>query len=139
MIGLDTNILLRWLIDESIWPDDAPHQTQLVADLVATGGERFFVNAVVLAETTWVLGQSMGQPRQVVADVVNRLLEASNVEIDQRVAVTAAVKSFAEGPAEFADHLLGQINRVAGCRTTVTFDRKASKSDLFSKLDPAGN
>ena len=59
MIGLDTNVLLRGLIGESVWPDDNPGRTQRVADLILDSGETFFVNNVVLAETVWVLAHAM--------------------------------------------------------------------------------
>jgi len=35
---------------------------------------------------------------------------------------------------DLADGLLGLRNRVAGCETTITFDRRAATSDLFAMV-----
>ena len=84
MIGLDTNVLLRWLIDESVWPDDAPGQARAARDLIVESGETFFVNHVVLIEMAWVLLNPMGQPKHVLVEIVERLLSSSNVVVDRR-------------------------------------------------------
>ena len=93
MIGLDTNVLLRWLVDESVWPDDAPEQTALVAETLSRRDERFLVNAIVLAEATWVLAKPLQQRKPVLVTVVDRLLGAANIVVDPREAVEAAFAS----------------------------------------------
>ncbi|MFN6942408.1 MAG: hypothetical protein ACK4OG_10460 [Parvibaculum sp.] len=45
MIGLDTSILLRWLIEE----DGAYKQSERAAEIILESGETFFVNNIVLA------------------------------------------------------------------------------------------
>lgn len=136
MIGLDTNVLLRWLIDDSIAPDDASAQTDLVMQTILDSTETFFVNHVVLAETMWVLRNKAGQSRDVVSDIADRLLHSANIEIQDRRVVEAAIDSYRREPGDFADHLIGQVNRAARCATTLTFDRKASKSQtLFKHLN----
>ncbi len=134
MIGIDTNILLRWLLDDSIVPDDAPHQTNLVLRLVLEEEESFFVNHVVIAETIWALKNKVGQSKAVIEEVMRRLLSSFNVEIDRKDTVEEALASFLAHPGDFADHLIGKINRHAGCRTTMTFDKAATKSPDFTQL-----
>lgn len=135
MIGLDTNVLLRWLIDDSIVPDDDPTQTDLVNHAILDSDDTFFVNHVVLAETMWVLRNRAGQSKELVCEIASRLLHTSNIEVQDRRVVEAAIASFAREPGDFADHLIGQINRAARCTTTLTFDRKASKTPtLFKRL-----
>lgn len=134
MIGLDTNVLLRWLIDETVWPDDAPEQTAQIAEMLARPDARFFVNAVVMAETVWVLAKPLAQRKAVLVSVIERLLNASNIVVDHREAAEAALTDWRHGRAEFPDHLIGAINRAAGCRTTLTFDRKAMRSANITRL-----
>jgi predicted nucleic-acid-binding protein len=134
MIGLDTNVLLRWLISVRLWPDDAPEQTRAAARLLEDSRQRFFINHVVLAEVVWVLDQGLKQPRADIVDVVGRLLRASNVAIDRSAIVEEALSAFAAEPGDFADHLIGALNAAAGCQTTYTFDRKASRNMRFSRL-----
>lgn len=134
MIGLDTNVLLRWLLDASIAIDNAPAQSELVTRTIMESGETFFVNHVVLAETIWVLRNKVGQSRKVIEDVITRLLNSSNVETDSPDVVRSALAAFVAGKADFADYLIAEINRDAGCTSTLTFDRKAAKHSSFSKL-----
>ncbi|MES1989721.1 MAG: type II toxin-antitoxin system VapC family toxin [Pseudomonadota bacterium] len=134
MIGLDTNVLLRWLLDVSIVIDDAPTQSALVTRTIMESGETFFVNHVVLAESIWVLRNKVGQSRTVIEEIVTRLLNSSNVETDNPDVVRLALVAFVAGKADFADYLIAEINVDAGCASTLTFDRKAAKHSSFSKL-----
>lgn len=134
MIGLDTNILLRWLLDDSIVADDAPAQTDLVARTILESGETFFVNDIVLAETIWVLRNKVGQSRKVVEEIVNRLLGSTNVETANPKVIRRALDAFVKGKADFADYLIAELNAEAGCTTTLTFDNKAARHSSFSKL-----
>ncbi|MEL6464988.1 MAG: type II toxin-antitoxin system VapC family toxin [Pseudomonadota bacterium] len=135
MIGIDTNILLRWLLDESISDDDAPHQTALVSAHILDGKETCFANAVVVAETLWVLAHPMKQPKAVLVDIVERLLASFNVEVSEPQAVHVALDAYRTGNAGFVDYLIGEINAKAGCTTTLTFDKKAAKSERFTLLN----
>src|SRR5262245_31885016 len=82
MIGIDTNILLRWLLDDSV-AEDAPHQAALVSKLIVESKETFFVNHVVIAEAVWVLRHRAGQPKKAIAEILNRLLNSFNVKVDR--------------------------------------------------------
>ena len=132
--GLDTNILLRWLLDDSIVSDDSPEQGKLVSDLVLGSNEAFFINHVVISETIWVLQNRAGRSKRIVAEVMDRLLLSTNVVVDKREVVEAALTSYRSLPGDFPDHLIGEINAAAGCRDTVTFDKAASKSPRFTEL-----
>lgn len=136
MIGLDTNVLLRALISDKVWPDDHPGQTQAARDLVRDGTAIFYVNQIVLAETVWVLTQPMEQPKAVVVGILQALLASANVVIAERDAVASAVSAYQEGKPGFADHLIGHVNRMAGCETTVSFDKDTKHSPTFRRLTP---
>ncbi|KQP50927.1 hypothetical protein ASG40_13510 [Methylobacterium sp. Leaf399] len=136
MIGLDTNVLLRWLVDETVWPVDNPEQVADATRILSDPNERFFVNTVVLAEVVWVLNKPLQQRKSVLVDLLRRLIEASNVEIERRDAAADAIARFAAGGGGFSDHLIGAINRHGGCDTTLTFDRKAVQAADFTRLGP---
>lgn len=134
MIGLDTNVLLRWLVDETVWPDDAPDQTAKAAETLSRRDAQFFVNTVVLTETIWILSRPLRQQKATLAALVQRLLDSANIVIDHREAAEAARAIWSKGRGGFADHLIGEINRSVGCKTTLTFDRKAEPADAFTHL-----
>ena len=138
MIGLDTNILLRWLIDESIWPDDNPGQTAAVARLLGDEQQLFFINTIVLSETLWVLLNPMRQPRAIVLSVLDRMLGLANVEIQQRDAVSAARAAMDSHKGGIHDRLIAAINAHGRCAFTVTFDKVASRTPGFKLLETEG-
>lgn len=130
MIGLDTNILLRWLIDE----DGSDSQSKLAAEIIIESNETFFVNNIVLAETIWVLRNKVGQSRKSVEQIVARLIASANVELEDDGTVRRALDAFVQGKADFADYLIAEVNAAAGCTTTLTFDRKAAQHSSFSRI-----
>lgn len=129
MIGLDTNILLRWLLDD----DSASGQSD-AARIILESNETFFVNNIVLAETVWVLRNKAGQSRKVIETIVMRLIASANVEMESENTVHRALDAFVGGKADFADYLIAEVNAAAGCSTTLTFDRKAAQHPSFSRL-----
>lgn len=134
VIGIDTNILLRWLIDGSIRDDDAPRQTDLVSEMILGGNETCFANVVVIAETLWVLANPMRQPKSVQIEVAKRLLSSFNVEVSEREAISGAIAAFDHSSAGLIDCLIGEMNSLAGCKTTITFDKKAARMPGFTLL-----
>jgi len=129
VIGLDTNILLRWLLDD----DSASGQSD-AARIILESNETFFVNNIVLAETVWVLRNKAGQSRKVIETIVLRLIASANVEMESENTVHRALDAFVGGKADFADYLIAEVNAAAGCSSTLTFDRKAAQHPSFSRL-----
>lgn len=137
MIGLDTNVLLRWIVDDPLIATQNDRQRELAIDLIENSGQRFFINQIVLAETIWVLRRKVKHESSVIAGLVERLLQMSDVVVQDATSVAVAVQAFRSSPGDFADHLIGAVNAAEGCRTTMTFDRAASRSAHFSLLgDP---
>jgi predicted nucleic-acid-binding protein len=133
MLGIDTNILLRTILPAASSKEDAA-QMALVAEMISDSKETFFVNHVVLIETIWVLRKSLKYSNEVIASFVRQLLGMSNVLVYDEAIVGAALDTFTEFRGDFSDHLIGEINRQNGCRTTFTFDRAAARSPNFSEL-----
>lgn len=130
MIGLDTNVLVRFLVG------DERRQCELamrVIDDAAKGGRACFISVVVLCEVVWVLESAYGYRRHEIADVLERLLSARQFVVDAKDAVYPAVKAYRQGKADLADYLIGRLNRTAGCEVTVTFD-KTLKDDAHFRM-----
>jgi predicted nucleic-acid-binding protein len=137
MRGLDTNVLVRFLTA------DEPNQSQTARRLVETAeaeGERLHVSLLVLAELVWVLrGARYGCSRAEVAVALDALLDATVFEIQDRDLVRRATTAFRNGPADFSDYLIGEMDRRAGCTTTLTFDRRLLTTEGFGEpADEAG-
>jgi predicted nucleic-acid-binding protein len=131
MIGVDTNVLLRAFADE-----DDPHTArarQLLTRLEADG-EVAWVNHVVLCEFAWVLERSKRFSRSELADLIATIASTRLLTIADRDAVEQAVQLYKDSRADFADALIGVLNRRAGCATTYTFDRRAAATADFSAV-----
>lgn len=120
MIGLDTNVLLAWILAGQSRPLPAASAYRL--------------NVVVLAELVWVLTRRLKHTRSFACGVLADLLEAADVVIDRRELVALALNEYRKGPADFADYLIGYDNEDAGCRTTVTLDKDAGRHPAFTLL-----
>lgn len=119
-IGLDTNVLVRFLTRD----DEAQFRAaDAFFGRLSNAGDEAFVNVVVLCELVWVLESAYGLERAAVVEVLRRLLDTAQLEIEDRELVAEAVEVFAKGRAGLPDFLIGVRNRAAGCDATVTFDR----------------
>jgi predicted nucleic-acid-binding protein len=127
VIGVDANVLLRWMVD------DDPGQAERASALL-NSGEVIWVGEVVLAEIAWVLSTSYRKTRAQVAETLQLMLALPLVRIDRETVVRSALAAYAAGGGGFADHLIGAGNAASGCRTTFTFDRAAAKGPTFTSL-----
>ncbi|MFQ6016870.1 MAG: PIN domain-containing protein [Kiloniellaceae bacterium] len=128
MIALDTNVLVRYLVEDDV------RQAALAAKLIetlCTKDDPGFVNRIVLCEVVWVLESAYGYPRATVADTIDKLLRTAELEIDAGEAAWSALGAYRAGAADFADAFIGRLNRSAGCSGTATFDRAAAKLEDF--------
>jgi predicted nucleic-acid-binding protein len=82
----------------------------------------------------WVLRSVYRLPRNEIADALERVVDARQFEIESRDSVRAALNRFRSAPGDFSDYLVGERNRRAGCRTTMTFDRALLGSPLFEGI-----
>lgn len=121
-LGVDTNLLVRLAVD-----DDA-RQGALVQLLLQRLGEDdvLFVNAAVVLELHWVLGKGYGFSEDRVLNFLQALLENRSFELADYEAVGNALDLCRRTHVDFSDAFLAELNRVAGCRSTLTFDRKAA-------------
>jgi predicted nucleic-acid-binding protein len=128
VIGLDTNVLVRYLVR------DDPAQTR-IADRIIEGaedaGEPVFVNHVVLSELVWILARSYRFNRTRIAEVLEGMLSAPTLAFEGKDCALGALRDFQDGTADYSDCLIGRKNRAAGCETTVTFDAEAVKMPGF--------
>lgn len=124
MIGLDTNVLVRYVMQDD--PRQSPRATRLMESLdpQAPG----FVSLVVLVELVWVLKGNYGLDRRQVATVLETLLRSKEVVIDRAELVAQALQRFAGAGADLADALIERLAAASGCETTFTFDAGAVKS-----------
>lgn len=131
MIGIDTNVLVRFL---TLDDEEQVERVERLIDEALARSEPLHIDSIVLCETAWVLRSVYGLSREEVAGALERIVDARQFSIEDRDSVRRAVASFRSGPGDFADYLIGERNRRIGCRTTMTFDQPLGSSPLFEGL-----
>lgn len=122
MIGLDTNVLVRYLAqDDAV---QAARATELIESLDET--EPGFVSIVVLVELHWVLRQAYGVSATDAAVITERLLRARELVVQDADVMRRALRHASSG-VEFPDAVIGELGAAAGCTATVSFDRRAAR------------
>ena len=128
MIGLDTNVLARYLAQ-----DDARQSTVATRLIekelsIASPG---FVSLVVIAELCWVLHRLYSATMDELVAMLEDLLGTPQFQLERREVVQAAIQRFKESnnrKSGITDALIAQIAVSAGCTHTVSFDKSAVRS-----------
>jgi predicted nucleic-acid-binding protein len=131
MIGIDTHVLLRLVVR------DDPAQGQAAARLlteVEARGEPVRVALITLAEAAWVLQRRYRYSRTALREAISLILAANPLLVEHADLVEHALRVHEQSKADFADILIGLLNRQAGCRTTYSFDRAATGLDTFTAV-----
>lgn len=121
MIGLDTNVLVRYLVQDD--DDHSPRARRLVDSL--DDQHQGFISVVALAEVHWVLRSAYRVSRKEAAAIVGELLRAQELVLQAPDAVRGALARMGDD-VDFADALIGELGDAAGCDWTATFDRRAA-------------
>jgi predicted nucleic-acid-binding protein len=129
MIGLDTNILVRYLTrdDESQW--------RQAADLIQQNQPCFITN-IVLCELVWVLrGANYRFQKSEIISALEAMLHSAAFEFESRSTLDQALQQYKQGKADFSDYLIGATSRQAGCTATASFDGKLKGEKGFRWLN----
>ncbi len=124
MIGLDTNVLVRYIMQDDA--KQSPKATRLIESL--TTDAPGFVSLMSIVELGWVLSSAYGLTRQQVTQALELLLRTKEVVIDHADQVLKALRVFKASSADFADCLIERSAASAGCDRTMTFDVGAAKT-----------
>jgi len=129
MIGLDTNILVRYLTeDDSVQSAKA---TEIIEQRL-TASNRGFVSIVTMAEIVWVLDRAYGLSDKEITAAIERMLQVEVLLIENEQQVFAAMIALKRGQGAFADALIAELGAKAGCTHTLSFDKKALRLPGFT-------
>ena len=124
MTGLDTNVLVRYIMQ-----DDAKQSalaTRLVESLSTDAPG--FVPLVSVVEMAWVLAGAYDLGRLQLAAAIEGLLRTKEIVVERADTVWRALRAYQSGSADFADCVIERSAAAAGCERTCTFDRAAART-----------
>ena len=122
MLAVDTNVLIRALVDDP----GQPAQVKAAKALIKRAGE-VFISQIVQVETVWVLEAVYGLKRNDIVKVLDTLALNSAYHIEHEHLFVDALGMFRNNKADFADYLIlaaAQNEDIA----LATFDKRLSKS-----------
>jgi len=121
MIGLDTNIIVRYLTHDD--PAQTPRAVKLIDSLSPESPG--FLSLVVVAELAWVLEVSYRFRKKEIEEALRILLQSKELVIERAEIVFQALRKFSHSRADFSDCLIERTGHAAECQHTFTFDRSA--------------
>lgn len=131
MIGIDTNVLVRYIAQ-----DDAAQSaqaTQLI-EQVCSAQAPGFIGVVVLVELAWVSESCYGATRAEVVEILRRILSIRQLVVQEAELVWKALRLFESGKADFSDCVIERTANATGCTKTMTFDQKAAATGGMTLL-----
>jgi len=122
MIGLDTNVLVRYVTH------DDPVQTAAAVKVIGSLSPDApgFVSLVAIAELVWVLEAAYKFQKGEIEQVLETLLRSRELVIEQAEVAWQALRRFSASRADFSDCLIERCGHAVECQYTATFDRRAA-------------
>ena len=131
MIALDTNIVIRFLVR------DDEKQSQLVYRRFKQAERRrelLFVPLPIMLETIWVLESLYNLTRGEIIGAIEDLMLMPIFQFQNYGALQKFLVSARQESTDLSDLLIAHSCRASGCKQVLTFDKKASRSQLFQLL-----
>lgn len=133
MIALDTNILVRAIVDEEN-ANAATREQQQHAQALLVSGQQLFIAVTVVEELEWVLRGVYGMSREEeVAALFDDMLAVENLVLDRAAAIKQAVAWYRDG-LDFSDAL--HLAQSSLCTGLATFDERFAKRAQRLNLQP---
>ncbi|MGB8339475.1 MAG: PIN domain-containing protein [Burkholderiales bacterium] len=124
MIGIDTNVLVRYIAQDDV------AQSRRAVTLIekeCSADKPGYVGLVVLVEVVWVSESVYRAAKEEVTEIVRRILSIKQLAVQDAETAWKALRLFESNNADFADCLLACTAVSAGCGSVVTFDKQAAK------------
>jgi predicted nucleic-acid-binding protein len=128
MIGLDTNVIIRYLTQDD--KKQAAKANKLI-DNELSASSPGFITLITLVEVVWVLESCYGQPKEKVIEIIHSLLTTKQLLLESADLAYMALKRFVAGGADFSDALIAVISENKGCETVATFDKKGKSVGML--------
>ena len=131
MKALDTNVLVRFLVQ------DDRRQAEIVYRVFREAEESkdtLFVPLLVVLEVFWMLESVYEIPRVDILDAIHELILMPILEFEAQPAILNAISQARKTRMDLSDLLIAHSARSSGCESVLTFDKRASDSELFERL-----
>jgi len=132
MIGLDTNVLVRYIMQDE--PRQSAKATELIESLDPDDNPGF-VSMVTVVELYWVLCSCYDLSGEQATNALEAMVCTRQLVVERSDIVVRALRIHAAGKADFLDCLIERSAAAAGCAQTITFDVRAAKHAGMTLID----
>ena len=123
MIGLDTNVIIRYLAQDD--DKQSAAATQII-ETQLNENKQGFISLIVLVEIIWVLKSCYMQTKTELYPIVENILGTKQFMVEQSGRAYKALRIWKNGNGDYSDALIAVISRDNKCTNTLTFDKKAA-------------
>ena len=123
MIAIDTNVVIRPLIDDDAAQSDSARR--LLGQLTIENPG--FLCREAMLEFVWVLERVYGVSRSIIGTAVLDLISSDNIVVENDEAMTHAAYRYMQGGVDFADLMILSAAQASDCDRLYTFDRKLAQ------------
>lgn len=131
MVGIDTNILVRYITQDGDETEAANRFLENECSELNPG----FLSLMVLCELVWVLRRAYKFEKMDICTILEKIFTTREFNIENSMIAWRALKLFKNSNADFSDHVIGENNSLHGVSTTMTLDKKAAKTANFTLLE----
>jgi predicted nucleic-acid-binding protein len=132
MIAIDTNVLVRVLVDDPSSPAQCEQARTLLKE-----NSVVFISQIVLVETVWVLESAYRFDKSQLITVLEHIARNPNIRLEAFELLDGALSLYRSSRADFSDYLiLAQIRSKQ--LTLYTFDRKLGRLQGAQLMKEAG-
>jgi predicted nucleic-acid-binding protein len=124
MIGLDTNVVVRYVMQDDA--KQSQQATRLIESL--SSDEPGFFSVVSIAEFSWVLETCYGLSKAQQLSALEGVLRTKEFVVEDAETVWRAIRACRAGAGDFANCLIANAAKAAGCNLVMTFDKSAAKN-----------
>ncbi len=128
MKGIDTNILVRFLVGDDELQARKVYKIFKTAESIKN---ELFVPLLVVLELIWVLESVYKIERSIILDSIRELIMMPILKFEKQTALQQWIRSAHDNNLDLSDLLIAYSADVQGCKSIITFDRKATKHPLF--------
>ncbi len=131
MIGVDTNLLVRFLVNDD---KNQAKKTLHLFQKAEKRKEKYFVSILVLLELIWVLRAVYKFSREEIIFALENLIAMQVLKLEKLEAVHKTILAAKQKSTDLSDLLIANCSVQAGCDYVLTFDKKAAKNKQFKLL-----
>ena len=120
MIGIDTNVLVRYLVQDDY---EQSAQSALLIEQECNLPSPGYLSNIVLCELVWVLTGAYKYDKNLAIEVMEQILVTAELLVENENVVRKAINDYKIGSADFSNYLIVNNNQQSGCTKTYTFNK----------------